>query len=96
MHIIFPCLVESCYYYAEPKNINIHRCYWQNHHNSAKTSAITTNIDTKLLNGYKLKVNKNGVHSSKHFCKNFEKVDGGGAILHSPATQNKVKKPCHL
>ena len=79
MHIIFPCLVESCYYYAEPKNINIHRCYWQNqnHHNSAKTFVITTKIGTKLLNVYKLKVNKNGVHSSKHFCKNLKIVDGG-------------------
>ena len=45
--------------------------------NSAKTFAITTKIGTKLLNGYKLKVNKNGVHSSKHFCKNLKIVDGG-------------------
>ena len=63
--------------------INIHRCHWQNHHNSAKTFAITTKIGTKLLNGYKLKFNKNGVYSNKHFCKNLKIVDGG-AILHPP------------
>ena len=63
--------------------INIHRCHWQNHHNSAKTFATTTKTGTKLLNGYKLKVNKKGVHSSQYFCKNLEIVDGC-AILHPP------------
>ena len=38
-------------------------------HNSAKTFAITTKIGTKLLNGYKLKVNKNGVQAVSIFVK---------------------------
>ena len=49
----------------------MHRCHWQNYHNSAKTFAITK-TGTKLLNRYKLKVKKDGVHSSKYFFKNLK------------------------
>ena len=77
--------------------INIHRCHWQNHHNSAKTFAITTNIGTKLLNGYKLKVNKNGVHSNKHFCKYLKIVDGGAINADmTPPQFLKFKTDCNI
>ena len=51
---------------------NMHRCRWQKQHNSAKTFVITTKIDTKLLNRYKLKLKNDRIHSSKHFLLKFE------------------------
>ena len=80
--------------------MNIHRCHWQNHHNSAKTFAITK-TGTKLLNRYKLKVKKNGAHSSKYFFKNLKNSIWACKIappplpfppFPSPPTQNRVKR----